>query len=399
MSRIAALVCLVAAARPAAAAAQAADTARTATPPAPQRTVQFTGLVLVNGFWNSAGVNNVDLPLSASQDVTGVKGLGADIRQTRLQVFVTDPDVLGGQFSGEVDADFYGGYPPSGGRTFPLLRLRRLTAAVDWSHLQVMVGQEVPLVSERNPRSLAAIGFPEFSGSGNLWLWIPQARVTFETGYTLRLAVQAAALAPTANGALASSFAFFSPQPDSAERTGRPFLESRLRLAWGPTDDPSEVAVGGHLGWIKNLNPASGDSIQETKAVTGDFRLVIGPAELLGEVFTGQALNVLGGGGVAQNFGAATGAPVRTTGGWVQLNLQPVRHWMFGGGCGVDDPKDGDVAGDPNARLRNLSCEGHLQWRPEGPLVFGFEFRRIATTYPAGEFRVNHMNLAVGYRL
>src|SRR5438093_8837141 len=34
--------------------------------------------------------------------------LGGTIRQTRLGLLVTDPDVLRGSFSGEVDVDFYG---------------------------------------------------------------------------------------------------------------------------------------------------------------------------------------------------------------------------------------------------------------------------------------------------
>src|SRR2546428_10308417 len=48
---------------------------------------------------------------------------------------------------------------------------------------------------------------------------------------------------------------------------------------------------------------------------------------------------------------------------------------MFGGSCGIDDPKDADVP--PNGRFRNFVCEGHVEWRPPGPLVFGFEFRRL----------------------
>src|SRR4029077_8886109 len=119
--------------------------------------------------------------------------------------------------------------PSSGGRTFPLLRLRRGAGEGDWAPLQLMVGQEVPLISPRNPRSLAAVGFPEFSSAGNLWLWIPQIRVTVETGYSLRLALQAAVLAPTAG----TQQPAFNTSLDSAERTSRPYLEGRLRLAWG----------------------------------------------------------------------------------------------------------------------------------------------------------------------
>ena len=356
-----------------------------------KRTVEFTGLVLVNGFYNSAHVANVDVPLSADTDNIGVKSGGASIRQTRLGVLLTDPDVLGGSFTGEVDADFYGGQQPSGGgRTFPLLRLRRITATVTWPHAELLIGQDVPLVAQRNPRSLAAIGFPDFSGAGNLWLWIPQARFTVEAGYTLRLAFQAALLAPTTGTAQP---AFFT-QADSAERTARPELEGRVRLGWGATDDPSEIAIGGHLGWIKGMDSVSGDTILTSRALTVDTRLKIGIAEVIGEAFTGRALAGLGGGGISQNFGTQ-GVPVRTKGGWAQLNIRPSSQFMFGGGGGIDDPIDADVLA--TGRFRNLAVEGHVEWRPPGPMIFGFEFRRLQTRYAAGDFAVNHLNLAAGY--
>ena len=169
-------------------------------PPSPaKRTVEVTGTVLMNGFYNSARTNNSDDPVFADTDAVGVKGSSATMRQTRLGVLVTDPQVLGGSFSGEVDVDFFGGQQPAAGnRTFPLLRLRRAIATVQWTHLQLLLGQETALVSDRNPRSLAGVGVPDFSLAGNLWFWIPQARVTAEYGYTLRLAVQAAVLAPIA---------------------------------------------------------------------------------------------------------------------------------------------------------------------------------------------------------
>jgi len=364
-------------------------------PPAPapaKRTVEFTGTVLMNGFYNSARTNNSDVPVFADTDAVGVKGASATMRQTRLGVLVTDPDVLGGSFSGEIDVDFFGGQQPApGNRTFPLLRMRRAIATVQWTHVQLMLGQETALVSDRNPRSLAGVGVPDFSLAGNLWFWIPQVRVTAEYGYTLRLAVQGAVLAPI-SGATQGAVA---TQADSGERTGRPYLEARVRLGWGPTDDPSEVAIGGHIGWLRGLDSLTGDSLLTSRAVTFDTRLKLGPAELIGEAFAGQAIAGLGGGAVGQNAGVA-GAPVHTKGGWGQLNFRPRRGWMFGGGCGIDDPKDADVL--PNGRFRNFVCEGHVEWRPPGPLVFGFEFRRFQTRYQAGDFTVNHLNLAAGFR-
>jgi hypothetical protein len=354
--------------------------------------VEFTGTVLMNGFYNSARTNNSDVPVFADTDAVGIKGASATLRQTRLGVFVTDPAVLGGSFSGEVDVDFYGGQlAAAGNRTFPVVRLRRALGTVQWRHLQLLLGQEAPLVAERNPLSLASVGVPGFTSAGNLWLWLPQLRLTAEYGYTLRLALQGAVLAPIAGGVQGPSLT----QADSGERTARPYLQGRVRLGWGPTDDPSEVALGGHVGWIRGLDSLSGDTLLRSSAITFDARVRLGPAELLGEAFVGQAIAGLGGGAIGQNVGVA-GAPVRASGGWGQLNLRPRAGWMFGGGCGIDDPKDADVL--PTGRLRNFVCEGHVHWRPPGPLVIGFEFRRLETRHQAGEFTVNHLNLAAGYR-
>ena len=361
-------------------------------PPVAKRTVEFTGTILMNSFYNSARTNHSDVPTFADSDTLGVSGASATVRQTRLGLFVTDPEVLGGSFSGELDVDFYGGQLTAfGNRTFPVLRVRRAIGTMEWTHLQVMVGQEVPLISDRNPLSLASIGVPGFTTAGNLWLWIPQLRVTAEYGYTLRLALQGALLAPIAGGVQGP----VNTQPDSGERTSRPYIQGRVRLGWGPTDDPSEVAIGGHVGWVRGLDSLSGDTLIQSNAISFDARLRFGPVEFLGEAFSGQAVAGLGGGAIGQNTGVA-GAPVRSNGGWGQLNVRPRAGWMFGGGCGLDDPDDADVLA--TGRFRNFVCEGHVEWRPPGPLVLGFEFRRLETRHLSGDYVVNHLNLATGFR-
>src|SRR5258708_28733957 len=72
-----------------------------ASPPAPaaKRTVELTGLVLVNGFFTNARVNNSDVPQFADS-LPSASAIGGTIRQTRLGLLVTDPDVLPGSFSG-----------------------------------------------------------------------------------------------------------------------------------------------------------------------------------------------------------------------------------------------------------------------------------------------------------
>ena len=358
----------------------------------PTRSVEFSGQIIVNGFFNSVRVNNSDVPQFALADTNPVSGGGGTLRQTRLRIFVTEPNVLrGGTGGAELDVDFFGGQPAAGGRTFPTLRLRRAIATVNWGKTDLLLGQESPLVAGREPRSLASVGFPGFAGAGNLWLWIPQARLGWETGVTLRLGVQGAVLAPTANG---NSGAFLT-QPDSAERTGRPFAQGRVKLAWGPNDNPSEIAVGGHLGWLRGLDNTTGDSVVQSSAITVDARFALGELELLGEAFMGQALGVLGGGGVGQSIGLQ-GVPVRSKGGWGQLNLHLRRTVTFGGGCGLDDPDDADVL-PTTGILRNFVCAGMVEWR-SGPLTLGVEMRRLQTEFQTGEFIATHVNVAAAWR-
>jgi hypothetical protein len=136
--------------------------------------VELSGRVTMNAFGNSRRVNNVDNPQFVRPDTTAgvpVRGVGMAIRQTRIGLAVSVPEVLGGAFTGDVDVDFYGGQQPSsGGRTFPLIRLRTARGFVTWPHGQLLIGQESPLISGLNPVTPAAIGTPAFAAAGNLWL-------------------------------------------------------------------------------------------------------------------------------------------------------------------------------------------------------------------------------------
>jgi len=357
--------------------------------------VELSGLVLVNGFFNNGRVNNSDVPQVADRpDTTGapVSHLGGTVRQTQFALTADAPRFAGGSFTGELDMDFYGGQMNTpGGRTWPLLRIRRIRAEVDWPHAWVMFGQEAPPIAETNPSSLAQVGLVGFDRSGNLWAWIPQVRVGAELGDIMKVGLEGSVLAPTAWDF--QGVGVFNTQPDRAERTRRPFLEGRLRVRWDRTDTEGEISLGGHYGWLISAL----DTLVTTRALAASARFTLTRyLEVRGEAFTGQALSTLGGGGIGSNLGVGN-VPVRTHGGWGQLNLRPHPAVEVGGGFGLDDPNDADL--DPaTAWLRNASWEGHVQWRP-APLVLGVEFRRIETTYgPAlGNVFVNHINVAAGF--
>ena len=295
--------------------------------------LEVTGRVLVHAFRNERRVNNVDDPQFVRPDSASglpISSLGLAIRQTTLAVALTARDVLGGRFAGDVDVDFFGGQQPStGGRTFPLLRIRTARGAVKWAHGEVLVGQESPLIAGVNPVSPAAIGIPAFAGAGNLWLWLPQVRATVEAGGDVRLALQGAVLSNITGDAVG----VFDTDADAAERSGRPATEGRLRARWGEDDRASEVGCGGHLGWV-----AVPGANARTYAIACDARIVLIPGlEVRGEGYTGTGLRGLGGGGIGQNLGRS-GTPHDDRGGWAQLNIDANTLVRLGGGCGVDEP-------------------------------------------------------------
>lgn len=369
-----------------------ADEAQTRVTTRSRMSLEFTGRVLVTGFSNSRRVNNVDDPQFVRPDTaSGLPqgGAGMAIRQTSLGLAVTDPQVFGGNFHGDLDVDFFGGQQPStGGRTFPLLRLRTARAMVKWTHGELMVGQDAPLIASGNPTSLAALGTPDFAGAGNLWLWLPQVRAGLETGGPVSIGIQGAVLAPTSGDPSNA----FDTDDDVAEHSSRPYLQGRMHVRWGSDEMAGDIGIGVHQGWLAT----KGDSLLTSSAFAVDMKVPFTSwLELRGEAYRGQALKGLGGGGIGQGTGL-NGVPVHDEGGWAQLNFKPSSRLLFGAGYGMDDPRDSDLAGVAGARLKNVVREAHVHVRPGGPFVLGVEYRRLETTYATGMLANDHVNLSAG---
>ncbi|MBI4420494.1 MAG: hypothetical protein HY560_06680 [Gemmatimonadetes bacterium] len=373
---------------------QVAEQARTRVEPGQGNRIELSGLVLINGFFNNAKANNADLPTFVlPPDPPGgfpIVNVGGTARQTELTLTARAPSVLRASFTGEVDLDFYGGHL-SFARLFPLAHLKRTRAELRWPHAWAVFGAEAPPISDLNPSSFAARSIPGFTSAGNLWFWIPQLRFGIDAGRAVRVGLEAAALAPVSPEQQAT----FSPDPSRAERSRRPFGQARLLLRWDRPGTTGEIGIGGHYGWLATT---ARDTSLVSRAAAVTARVTIADhMDLRVEAFAGQALASLGGGGIGQNLGLGD-VPVRTRGGWAQLNIRPTPQVEFGGGYGFDDPDDADLdVLATTTRLKNVSWEGHLHLRP-GPLVVAIEFRRIQTTYAAGVFLINHLNLATGFR-
>lgn len=361
---------------------------------------EITGRVVMNAFSNERGVNNVDNPQFVKRDsITQlpVHGFGMAVRQTMLGARLTVPDVAGGTFAGVMDVDFYGGQQPSsGGRTFPLLRIRTAHGTLKWPHAEILAGQEIPLFSPLNPISPAAVGTPEFVGAGNLWLWLPQLRVTGEVGSMLRVALQGAVVAP-ASGDPAGTF---DTDFDPAERSRRPAFESRVRVRMGEDERMTEIGCAVHVGWVEVPGGTlqHPDSSLTSRGVSCDERLAFTNwLELRGEIYSGRLLRGLGGGAIGQGVNSL-GQPIGNLGFWAQINLRPVgRMWSAGMGCGDDSPDAADVAFDAATRQSNRVCAEYVVLRPAGPTFIGGEARQMSTKYRVGTFKNNHLNVAIGF--
>jgi len=350
--------------------------------------MEISGRVAVNAFGNSRRVNNVDDPQFVQPDpAPGVpmRGVGMAIRQTRLGLAVSGVNALNGAFTGDVDVDFYGGQQSSsGGRTFPLLRIRTARAIVRWANADLLIGQESPLVSGLNPVTPAAIGTPEFATAGNLWLWLPQLRFGVHSAGAVQFGAQAAMLAPTSGDPVAA----FDTDYDLAERSQRPYLQARVNARWGEGETVRDVGCGYHQGWLVPVTTRV-----SSNAIACDVLLpMTDRIELRGEAFSGQALRGLGGGGIGQNFLPAN-LPLKTKGGWAQLNVRPAVGFRVGLGCGTDQPESGA------ARRRNDACSTYTFVRPAGgPIFFGAELRRIRTAYAASARYTNdHVTITTGF--
>ena len=385
--------------------------------------VELSAQVLTNAFVTSGRVNNTDVPQTALPPAAPAatpptnSAFGVTLRQSRLGAATSIDDVAGATFAGDVDVDFFGGVQTSSGdrRLFPEPRLRTARARLIWAKTELMMGSDTPLISDLNPLSLASVGTPDFSGAGNLWNWLGQLRVTQTLGSLgkgagrLRWAIQGALMAP-----YAAQTAPGEPDlVDAGERSTRPAVEARLRTQWGEDaagaatvsgaligSRGGEIGIGMHRGWVAT----STGELKESHAVSIDGRFIVAPkVELRGEGYVGRLLRGLGGGAIAQNFGAppagapanSLGPPIRDAAGWAQINVQPLQPVIAGVGCGIDATRAEDAA----TRLQNTACAAHMDWRPVQPLVFGLEYRQIGTRFSTGTYSARHLNLILGFEL
>jgi hypothetical protein len=357
--------------------------------------LRITGMALFNAYVNgrdNAGVDNTTIASLTPGDATG----GGTLQQTVLGLEYESPrTVFGAKVTGALFADFFGGSQSSLNHVF---RLRTATISLDWGKTSVMVGQDKPLISPRDPSSFAQVGFSPLTGAGNLWLWQPQVRVEqrFKLGDHAGLRAQGAVFETRELGGEADGYSpYLAAAPATAPvEHADPGVEGRFEFwrQWGETTR-IEIAPGFHV----NASHAGVASIP-TQIFSIDW--LIKPVkylELSGFFYNGQNVATLGAlpqGWVVNYTGLAHA--VHSTGGWTQLRIPVTQRLAFDIYGGTQDDRRTDLL--TGYILRNQGYFANVQYRIAPNVVLSVEGGQVRTLYIGPGTRLNnHYDLAVAY--
>ncbi len=348
--------------------------------------VALTGMLLFNAFRNGNNGGTAEYPTTASL-TRGAAVDGATLRQTVIGLNFKGPDLpWGGKASGSVYMDFFSGSTAPNNN---LVRLRIATLDLNWKNTIITVGQDKPLISPREPESLAQVGISPLTGAGNLWDWNPQARIEqrFSLGDGMGLKAQAGVYETTENysGVLPPEYA------GTLERS-RPSYEGRLEFFAGRNNWRIELAPGYHFGATR----VAGYSLASNIASFDWLVRPVSRVEFTGEFFKGQDVAGLGAlqGFTVQEPGIANA--VHSHGEWGQIALFPASRFSFHVYAGDQSNRASDlIAGGVT---RNFVYAGNLIWKLAPNVRAALEASQARTEYYGSILRLNnHYDLALAY--
>lgn len=354
--------------------------------------IRLTGMALFNSFLNSGGSGGAEYPTAAlpGREASG----GATFRQTILGFDFTGPQALdGGKISGSLRLDLFGG---SGSALDQLVRLRTATIGIDWKNRGFLAGIDKPIISPREPDSLAQVGVSPLSGAGNLWLWIPQVRFQQDFHFTEQTGLRAQlGVVQTHEGTGSAASPYTPPsQAGTYFEPTRPGVEARLE-GFAGTDRRLELAGGIHHSVSHVIGTAVPSDVYSVDWFARPFQ----PLEFTGTAFTGQNITPLGTGALRQGYiarGPGRAIPVHSRGGWAQLTLRPVPRWWFNFFSGQQDDRDSDL---PRGGIgKNLAFGANLFYRVAPNVLASFEASQTRTNYLGYRTLLNnHYDLALAY--
>jgi len=381
--------------------------------------VKITGLLLLNGFVNTKGVDAAATPTLA---VGGPGNTGASVRQTVLGFSARGAHLFGAASYADLNIDFdgnpqspatttnYTGYNASNAT---LLRLRTAHAGLQWQHTQAYFSLDRPILSPDSPTSLTAVAEPALAWSGNLWTWNPQFGLTHDLpigSHAVRLQSALIDVGDAPWSVMRTSAATGGTPATGAEQSRWPGAEARIALLGSKSDEGSHLGFGGYFS--PHLNPVGRRF--DAWAGTLDARLAL-PWRLsfTGSFYRGAALGGLGAGGF-KDFGfvadPGTGNyyfhPYDDAGGWAQLKEKLSQRLELNAALGLDNVfasqlRPYAVPGGTSYQnlARNRTYTGNVIYGPSSYLLFSLEYRHLGSSpiigSPVGS---NVIGLAAGYR-
>jgi hypothetical protein len=372
--------------------------------------VRLSGLLLMNTYYNNGHTDITDLPMLAFPPAPGATSgdFGMTLRQSQIGLEVVGPHLWGATTGGDVQADFFGGFPDANyGQTNGIIRMTLARAYMNWSKTKLVAGQDGLFFSPLSPTSYATVGEPAFAWAGNMWVWTPQIRIEhqWDLSDNSKLSMQFGIL---------DSMTEEEPE-DYFERVATRGEASRVpALGWHASwdgkafDKAASVGVGAYyakqdFGFNRNIN---------SWMISGDYNVPLGSKfAWSGEIYKGSALGGLGGG--VWNSYISNGDPTLAltaiaglgdVGGWSQLKFVPVPKLEFNVAAGTDNPLAKDLERFPGALstnfptfTRNQSIFVNSIYRPRSNLLLALEYRRLRTyDISPSKQTVDHVNLALG---
>ncbi len=373
------------------------------------------GTIYFNAFGNSGGTNNADVPLFATPTNQG--NVSMSVRQTRLGLKLEGPTIAHAKSRGQVEADFFGGFPAVGvGENFGIVRLRLAFARLEWEKTSLEAGQDWTIFAPNNPVSIAAAAIPQMAAAGNVWARLPQLRLEHHWA-SGKVLWQGAVLAPSTGDSPTASTSPFFLQPTTGGASRVPFFQSRVAFSdgnWLGTKKGGTIGFSGQYGRARVANTAGNNKIDAVGiAVDWNFPIVA-RLTINGEAFVGRNLAGFQA-GAFQGFNPdfayrrgttlISGGPraIGTRGGWMQFGFTPPTlsdRLTIYGTYGLDDPRDRDLVSltKRDWRLRNQAVAFSFLYKFTPQLSWGIEFRRFDTFYlQSGKQTSNHVNLGAAF--
>jgi hypothetical protein len=347
--------------------------------------IALTGMVLFNAFMNNqAGYQST----TYTSLLSGPDRDGATLGQTILGFSFHGPQLPGnGSISGSLDMDFLGG----ANADVYSLEIRRGVVNFDWANRSFTVGQDKPLISQRQPDSLAEVAIPPLADSGNIWLWQPQVRYEerFHLGEESGIDVQGSVLETNESYSYVPYNIYYSLDPS------RPAFEGRVNYWHNFGDDVRfEIAPGFHVS----------DTHVDGLTIPSRFATVdwlVKPARWLrvtGLLFGGRNMASLGGFSegftVLDNWGGVRA--VHGLAGWTEFSFPLTSRLTWNLFGGFQAPRFADLGYD--SLTHKSSYATNLTYRIAPNVLVGAEALQERAGYEE-QARVirNHYDLAIGY--